>query len=189
LSTFIDFTDLKERFGFVQVIDALKLPVTQRGNQWRGACPACKSGGERALVITDGKAFFCFAAHKGGDQIALAAHVRNCSVKDAAAFIADSSAPDAEPSPKPEDQTGEGKSLASLPYLEHQHEAVLAIGFDPIVAQRLGIGYAPKGIMRGTVAVPVRNEQGAIQGYIGLEDPVRLPSDFTTNIVRFPKSA
>ncbi len=188
MGNFVDFNELKERVSFGQTIDLLGIQMKKSGAQWRGACPACKKGGDRALVVTDSKAFFCFSAHKGGDQIALVAHVRNCSVKEAAQFLSEGTASsETVPPTVPKEGSGDEvrKALAPLAYLEPSHEAVIALGFDPIVAARLGIGYAPKGLCRGRVAVPIRDEQGNLLGYIGLEDPPWLPPDFQTNVVAF----
>jgi hypothetical protein len=45
----------------------------------------CKSGGDRALIVTKSKGlFYCFAARKGGDAIALAAKIRGCGQNEAA---------------------------------------------------------------------------------------------------------
>lgn len=181
---FVDFDEVKRSVSFGQAISLLKLTMQQHGQQWRSACPACKKGGDRALVITEGKGFFCFASHKGGDVIALAAHIRDCNVKDAAAFLAKTTVPVTVP--KKED---EAEGLQPLTYLEHDHAAVLAVGFDPDVAKRLGIGYASKGIMRGTVAIPVRDENGTLLGYVGVEE-ARLPADFMGgNVVSLRKPA
>ena len=68
---FVDFAELKGKVSFSNTIEVLGLDLKQSGNQWRGKCPACNSGGDRALVVTEGKGFFCFAASQGGDQIAL----------------------------------------------------------------------------------------------------------------------
>lgn len=83
-----DFAAIKAAVSFGQVVSMLNLNVKQHNNQWRGPCSACNSGGERALVITEGKGFYCFASKKGGDQIALVAHIRDIPVKDAAEQLA-----------------------------------------------------------------------------------------------------
>jgi hypothetical protein len=83
----------------------------------------------------------------------------------------------------------ERAGFAPLDYLEPSHEAVEAVGFDPIVAEALGIGYAPKGMLRGTVAVPVRLPDGSLAGYIGITE-AKLPTKWhgiDTNVVTFPK--
>ncbi len=42
-------------------------------------------------------------------------------------------------------------------------------------AERIGVGYAKRGVMRGTVAIPVRLDDGTLIGYIGIEDAVLPP--------------
>ena len=56
MSTFVDFEDLKARVKIEQTIPLLGLKMRQHGDQYRGPCPACKSGGDRALAINSGKA-------------------------------------------------------------------------------------------------------------------------------------
>jgi DNA primase len=193
MTTFVDFADVKEKVSFSDTINHLNLDVKQAGNQWRGACPTCKSGGDRALVITDGKGWFCFALKKGGDQIALAAHILDVGVKEAAFELARMSGmvtvtgKDTS-STVPQSEAVTGMGLSPLSYLESEHDAVVAIGFDTDVAASLGIGYAPRGIMRGTVAVPIRDARGVLRGYIGIEGAT-LPADFQSNVVAFVKRA
>jgi DNA primase len=188
---FVDFSELKQRASIEDVASMLRLNLKPGNNQLRGPCPHCNSGGDRALVITPAKgAFYCFAGHKGGDAIALVAHIRNVSVKDAAQEIAEHVGMTGSQKQVPESEVRQesGKTLTALSYLENEHPAVEAIGFDIEVAKRLGVGYAGKGIMRGTVAVPIRDERGKLLGYIGITE-ARLPPDFTANVVKFPKTA
>lgn len=85
----VDFAALKERVRIEEVLPGLGLSMKQTGAQWRGPCPACQSGGPRALVVTPAKsAFYCFGGRTGGDVIALAAHVRGLSMKAAAEDLA-----------------------------------------------------------------------------------------------------
>lgn len=194
---FVDFSELKAKVSFGKTCSILGLDLKQAGNQWRGVCPTCKTGGDRALVITEGKGYFCFADSKGGDQIALVGHILNLSVKEAAAHLAQAAGIVQVPSTNtstvrtvPESESGKQgeRTLAPLAYLETDHPAVDAIGFDTEVAKTLGIGYAPRGIMRGTVAVPIRDEDGQLVGYLGITE-ARLPPNFQSNVVKFPKSA
>lgn len=178
--SFYDFDQLKEEISFEQAIQVLALDLKKSGNQWRGACPVCK-GSERSLVITEGKGAFCFSSHKGGDIIWLTAHIRDCQIKDAAKFLADNALGQAA-KPVANGQTG----FAPLGYLEPEHEAVQALGFDVAFCKEHGIGYAPKGILRGTIAIPFRDEQGVLLGYVGIED-CKLPPSFMANVVPFEK--
>jgi DNA primase len=57
--------------------------------------------------------------------------------------------------------------LQPLPYLQAQHEAVQALGVSPETLEHFGAGYAPKGIMRGRLAIPVRGRNGELLAYCG----------------------
>jgi len=51
----------------------------------------------------------------------------------------------------------------------------------------LGIGYAPKGMMKGYVAIPIRLPTGELTGYIGVTE-AKLPKEFhLSNVITFPK--
>lgn len=180
-----DFAVIKERVSIEEAAQSLGLQLSKSGAQFRGPCPACGTGGPRALVITPAKGlFYCFSQGIGGDLISLWGHTRKCSLADAgrqieAAFqignvtsrtsapVARVTVPDTPPAPT---QTG----LKALDYLEPDHPSVSAAGFDPEEAAQLGIGYAGKGLMRGTVAVPIRDDTGTLLGYIGVTE-VRCP--------------
>lgn len=146
---FIDFAELKAKTTFSDALKLLELTLKQSGNQWRGPCPACKAGGDRALVVTEGKGYFCFADHKGGDQIALVAHVKEISAKDAAQELARhvglGTVPSAGKStvatvPQSEGGKDGERTFQPLSYLEPEHDAVIAIGFDPAFTAKHGIG-------------------------------------------------
>jgi DNA primase len=174
---FIDFAELKERVRIEDAIPKLGLELKQRNGQWRGPCPVCQSGGERALVVTPARqAFYCFGGKTGGDVIALAAHIRDCSVKDAAAFLAGNSAVPARNSTSsrngsstvPEERSKEAaRSLQPLTYLQPAHQAVQALGLDEPTCDAFGAGYAPKGVMRGRLAIPIHDWAGTLLAYCG----------------------
>ncbi len=190
---FIPFDELKERFTIEQVAQLLGLALKQSGQTFRGPCPACGSGGERAIVITPAKGlFYCWAAHEGGDLIALVAHIRKTDAKAAAAWLArDSDNSSGNKSPKGTVPRTEAEQGLKPLELEHDHVAVEALGFSVEDAAALGIGYASRGIMRGFVAVPIRLEDGTLAGYIGITE-AKLPPRWhglSTSVVPFPKRA
>jgi DNA primase len=81
----IDFSALKQRVSIEQAIRFLGLDMRRSGSALRGPCPACGTGGHRALVVTPSKqVFYCFPARQGGDQLALVAHIKGCGVRQAA---------------------------------------------------------------------------------------------------------
>lgn len=194
---FVDFSLVKENISFERAIELLDLKLKHSGNQYRGPCPACVRAGDRALVITEGRGWYCWGIKKGGDQISLAQHILCLDAKAAAQELAeragivpsrDSTSRTVQSRTVPESEGGDGSKLSPLTYLEPENDAVIAIGFDPKKAEAMGIGYAPRGIMRGTVAVPIRDEQGRLLGYIGITEAV-LPPDFTANVVPLKRRA
>lgn len=182
---YTDFKALKERVTIEEAAHLLGLQLKRSADTLRGSCPACNSGGDRAIVVTPGKGvFFCFAAREGGDLIQLAAHIRKCDVKDAALWL-DGSGDNRPRASASAEQGTAPETLAPLGYLEHDHVAVEALGFAAEDAAALGIGYAPKGILRGLVCVPVRLPDGTLAGYIGITE-AKLPPRWhgiSTNVV------
>lgn len=184
----VDFSELKQKLKIEDVAAWLNLEMKVSGNQLRGACPYCQTGGPRALAITPSKgSWYCFAGGKGGDVIGLTAHIHGTGQKEAAEELAGTflnrnfqternspkgNVPQHSPQPRQEPRSD---VLEPLTYLEASHPAVEAVGLSAADAEALGIGYSPRGIMRGLVAVPVRLENGDLAGYIGLNEIAKLP--------------
>lgn len=179
-SKFIEFQEVKSKVKIEDAAVHLGLIHKPSGAQVRGACPTCKSGGERALVIAPAKqAFYCCCAGQGGDVIALAAHIKSCTMKEAAEFLShgsDRGQPDpsgntrsAGPVRTQGDTVPENKKagLNPLTYLLTEHPAVQALGLSPETCSHFGAGYAPKGIKRGRLAVPIHDSAGQLIAYCG----------------------
>jgi len=74
-----------------------------------------------------------------------------------------------------------------LDYLEADHITVEAVGLSQETAEALGIGYAPMGMMKGYVAIPIGLPTGELTGYIGITEG-KVPKEFhLSNVVTFPK--
>ena len=173
---FIDFQALKQEIRIEAAMPLLGLKVSQFSDQMRGLCPACKSGGDRALVITASKGvFYCFAAGEGGDVIALTSHIKGISMKEAAAYLAEnlsksigiSPVSPAATVPSHSSPRKEKAGLNPLTYLQPDHPSVQALGISSETAQIFGSGYAPKGIMRGRLAIPLHDANGLLLAYCG----------------------
>lgn len=175
---FLDFEEIKTRFSLFAVAEMLNLALTKKGNQLRGACPACEGSNDRALVVTDGRGAYCFHAKEGGDQIWLASHIKGVPPREAAEWLSgDIPERTKEKKPEKKPEASEVKGFKELDYLQSDHEAVIAVGFDPEDARRLGVGYCPRGVLRGTVAIPVRMSDGTLVGYIGVTEAT-LPASW-----------
>jgi hypothetical protein len=73
--------------------------------------------------------------------------------------------------------------------LEFDHVTVESLGIASDTAEALGIGYAPKGMMKGYVAVPIRLPTGELTGYIGITEG-KVPKEFhLSKVVTFPKKS
>lgn len=206
--SFIDFAALKAAVSIDQAARTLGLTLKQEGSQFRTSCPACKSGGDRAIVLTPAKGlFYCFSAKKGGDCIALAAHVMGVGNNDAANFLADQlgtvPVPDrdtvlvskerATAPQKPEGRKQPASShvfdpvkfAASLAYTEN----ISALGVSEADANLMAIGEK-----RGKIYVPVRWPSGSIAGWqytdeTGVHFPKTWLPDTAPNVVRFKRPA
>lgn len=171
--SFLDFSEIKAANPISEVVERLGLNMNKSGASLRGKCPVCESGGDRNLVVTPEKnVYFCFADGKGGDVLQLVSHVKRIGVKEAAQWLSG-------PSSAKEKEKGEKPTAGFTPldYLESDHEAVIALGFEPADADRIGIGFAKRGIMKGLVAVPIRLTDGRLCGYIGISE-AKLPPGF-----------
>jgi DNA primase len=201
---FVDFVALKASVSFADAVTKLGLQLKQSGNQWRGACSACNSGGDRALVVTEGKGFYCFSSKKGGDQIALVSHVLGLPVKAAAEWLGGTVPPRNSTSPPqpgrvqvptgtvPESEGGQqgNRTLQPLSYLQAEHEGTQALGVEKETLELFQAGYAPRGILRGRLAIPLRNSTSTLVAYVGRaigeEQPKLLfPRDFDPASVIF----
>jgi DNA primase len=188
---FIDFNELKARVSIEDGMNMLGLQMRLHGSQYRGPCPACDAGGDRALVITPHKdAWYCFAARKGGDVIALAAHMRDCGMKEAAELLAGEgtsfrrNSTNHRKSTSPEEserQEGHERGFQPLDYLLPTHELVQALGISPETCEHFGAGYAPRGILRARLAIPIHSLTGTLVAYCG-----RTVKDETPVLI-FPK--
>ena len=174
--SFVDFAELKAR---VPIQDALKwlgieLKVSPNG-QLRGCCPIHDGGNPREFVVTPSKGlYFCFAGCGGGDIIKLVASYRKIGSKEAAAEIAthlgkgtvaaagNSTVPGKGTVPQ-----NEKAGFNPLTYLEATHEAVQALGVSADTCSHFGAGYAPKGILRGRMALPIHSKEGLLLAYCG----------------------
>lgn len=173
---FVDFASIKQDYPIQEVATALGLELEERNGQLRGKCPSGE-GDERGLVITPSKGlFFSFPQSKGGDCISLVSFVKDMSTKDSARWIVETLGGSSATTEENTEQ-GKGAGLKELDYLQHDHPAVESLGFESSDAKLFGIGYAPKGIMRGMVAVPIRIADGTLVGYIGITE-ARLPKSW-----------
>lgn len=199
MGKFIDFQEVKEKHPIMDVMEMLGLDLKQEGKKYRGACPFCEQ--ERTFVVTpdggkDGLGIAgCFKCETIGDCIGIVAKLNQVRMNEAAHMIVTHFGTVPREVRKPAEPREERandsqKTLQALDYLQADHASVQALGFEKETAEALGIGYAPKGIMRGLVAIPVRLD-GTLAGYVGVTS-AKLPKTWhlpKANVVPFKKKA
>ncbi|MGO8866408.1 MAG: CHC2 zinc finger domain-containing protein [Alphaproteobacteria bacterium] len=208
MNAIVDFAEIKQKVSIERLPPVLGLQLQQYGLSWRGPCPACKQGGDRALAVTPHKkAFYCFAWKRGGDAIALAAHVKGMSQRDAAIFIAEqfhldeagkattanagTSSRNSSPEPQARMAAVAPKpALQPLSYLDPVHPSLQALGVSPDTAIAFESGYAGRGVLRGRFAVPIRTPDGTLLAYVGIavspeQSPKFLFHNFDPRMVIF----
>lgn len=181
MSTFIDFVELKEKVCIEQVIELLQLNLKKSGKQLRGCCPIHDGTDTKEFVVTPEKGlFYCFKCKEGGDLIKLYAAVKGMEQKIAAVEIAqqtgasDSSENEGDIKPAAQiadeaasDTKTKIKPFPPLQYLLSEHKHVQDLGITPETAEHFGAGYAPKGVLRGNIAIPIHDREGTLLGYTG----------------------
>ena len=186
--SFIDFKAIKSSTTIEQVVKMLGLVMHEEKNQLRGVCPACKSTGDRELVVTPSKgAFYCHGASAGGDLISLVAHVKGIGVKDAAAFIQAGTVPAVQAVPVPTSTAGSvpTKGFDRAKYqasLDRTHESLKDI--PPDLLERADIGVSSKGALKGIVVPLYDSKTGEFLMYAKVEG-ITLPG----NVVKLVKTA
>lgn len=170
MAEFCDFAALKRATTIEYVANWLGLDLKKQGNQLRGPCP--RNGGSRSLCITPSiESFYCHSPKcgTGGDMLALIAHVQGIEVREAALLLQNHLWPKTQ-------------ELKELDYLIAQHEMVQALGLPAHVATALGAGFAPRGIMAGRIALPLRLPSGKLVAYVGIgldrAVPIKFPNQF-----------
>jgi DNA primase len=177
---YVDFAELKIRVSIEQAAQMLGLTLVPHGSQSRGPCPVCKSGGDRALVVTPAKGlFYCFAKKTGGDAIALTAHIRGIQVKEAAdelnrAFgtVQNSTgtvsknratAPQAQEARK--QPAFDPEAYAAR--LDASHASLAPLGLSAETLKDWKAGYSTSGTNRGRLAIALHDRDGNVLGFAG----------------------
>jgi DNA primase len=178
---FVDFAELKTRVSIEQAMQMLGLTLSLHGSQYRGACPACKTGGDRALIVTPAKGlFYCFANKTGGDAIALTAHIRGISVNEAAgqldqAFgtVQNSTSTVSKghatvpPAPGAARKHPAFDPKAYAARLDASHSSLAPLGLSAETLKEWKAGYSNSGTNRGRLAIALHDRDGNTIGFAG----------------------
>lgn len=174
---YVDYRELKKAVSMTAILEWLGITLKPEGKTFRGECPFCHKGGDRAFVATPSEhLYFCHHEGYGKDTLDLVARMHNLSTREAAIEIAEhfgfgtvKSTAHAETSSttssKSRQQSGE---LKPLEHLKFDHEVLDALGIPKAVAEAIGVGVPSKGVIRNRLAIPIRLSDGTLLGYFGL---------------------
>lgn len=189
--SFVDFAKVKQSVPMEAVVQRLGLNLKREGtDQFRGACPSCRNGGPRALSINYARGFRCFGGSDAkGDQIALVAHIRGMTMKDAAAWLSDGTVPPSHSSPSTSTVPRKGfDATAYLAGLDPAAEQLQPLAISPETITAFRGGYAKGGVNRGKLALAMCDPQGNILGFCGRaigEPGLTFPSGFDASSAIF----
>lgn len=91
--------------------------------------------------------------------------------------------PPAKPEPPEDAAPGENKALEfELKHLQPEHPYLTERGLTAETIQTFGLGFCPKGLLAGRIAIPIHNAAGQLVAYAG-----RWPGDTEREKYRLPK--
>jgi DNA primase len=189
----INFAELRAKISLEDVIVRLYGITTLKkdGDKLVGPCPVHGGDSPRAFHADLTKnVWHCFSkCQKGGNQLDFVAAKDNISIRDAAlklqAFFLKTAPASKEAAPTPPKETApaggalpDGKKQPEEPEGNEPLNVKLDLKPDHphLVEERklkletlkhFGIGYCSRGIMRGTIAIPIHDEEGELIAYAG----------------------
>jgi len=219
--SWVDYRELKSRVSLEMVLRRYGVfeGLTVSGKNLVGCCPIHKGSNPRQFSVNLRKNVYnCFGNCKsGGNIFDFVSKMEGVGVRDAALLIqgwfpADGSAgPRDAPerrddagceSPAKASETGESgmEKLENPPLtfelknLSGDHPFLAERGISPETASLFGLGYCTRGMLAGRIAIPIRDEAGALVAYCGravskgqaeAEGKYKLPPKFHKSLVAY----
>jgi DNA primase len=189
MTTWVDFAEIREKVSLEDVLFrfyGLERSFKRQGAKLVGPCPVHGGDSPRAFhADLERNIWHCFSqCRRGGNQIDLVAAKEKLAIRDAALalqarFLAtplpgEAAAPPGAPRPaRAECREAESAAVSNPPLamrlaLKHDHPHLLDTRkLSHATAETFGVGYCAQGILRGTIAIPIRDEDGDLVAYAG----------------------
>jgi len=218
----IDFAALKRQVPIRDVLERYGLLgglQEKKPGRLVGACPI--HGGKNGTsfnVDTEKNVFHCFSQCGGGNVLDLVMRIESCSIREAGEKLSDwfglkfvrsgkiGASVTTEiaknkgvPSPTPAPRASDG-AQTNLPLdrplkdLNGDHPYLVTRGLTIPTIKTFGIGFCTRGLMRGRIAIPIHDDQGALVAYAGraveaavadAKGKYRLPEGFKKSLVLY----
>ena len=207
----VDFAKVRERLRFEDVLSHYGIAYPEGRIQLKLHCPFHDDSTPSCSIILEKKNFKCFGCSAKGnvlDFIILKekGDVTRNEDRHAAAVLAVElmgedikqfgkgssparSASAAKPKPKGDAKAKptptENPVFDRVLQLDHEHPFLTTRNVTPELAEKFGLGFCAKGIMRNRIAIPIHRPTGECVGYVGRWADDELPED--TEKYSFPK--
>jgi len=190
-SRWIDFTELKRRVPIRDVLERynyLEGLSEKKPGTLVGPCPIHGGSGKASFNVDLGKNVFnCFSKCGGGNILDLVMKVEGIEIREAGEKIAswfglsferngsskgEKIAKVSEKKESAADHQADWDKMnppleRPLQNLNPDHRYLTERGLSLPTIQRFGVGYCSRGLMRGRIAIPIHNIEGAIVAYAG----------------------
>src|SRR6185295_7922173 len=191
-TAFVSFAEVKARVGFEILLERYGLiqGLTRKGESLAGPCPLCGAGGKRPFTVNLSKnAWYCFGKCRGGGNVLdFVARKEGVEIRRAAELLNRWFELDLERTPgaaavRDPPKVSQTKPIVALPdanpplsfalkQIDPEHPAFAAYGLSLATARAFESGHCTKGLLKGRLAIPVRNFTGELVAYVGLHpDP------------------
>lgn len=194
-SNWVNFAEIRASISLEDVIFRYyKIDTLKRdGEKLVGPCPIHRGDSPRAFHADLGRnVYHCFSrCKKGGNQLDFVAARDGISIRDAALRLqayflrpavasggappaassrpkAEARAPPAAPASRAPEEPEENPVLNVKLDLRGDHPHLLQErGLQLSTVEHFGVGYCGRGIMKGTIAIPIHDEEGQLVAYAG----------------------
>lgn len=203
--------DVSLRAVLFELYGLTNLKVT--GEKAIGPCPVHGGDNPRAFHADfERNIWHCFTGCQGGgNQLDLVAKKENISIRDAALKLqrhfSDGCTESVPPAKRPQTQAEPKTPEGAEPPVRHNPPITVNLrlfpdhphivderGLQVQTAELFGVGYCRRGIMRGCIAIPIRDEDGQLVAYAGrrlkpqdvrAHGKYKLPKDFAKDLVLY----
>jgi DNA primase len=206
MNDWVSFSEIKNRVTLERVLRSYRVDWLRRSGprQYRGRCPIHRGQGAEAFHANVGRGVFhCFACGAGGNVLDFVAAMEGCSIREAALRLQSThgdglggnaswvAAGSSETRKLVTKKREVNPPLHFALHLDPVHPYLAERGIDRATSSYFGVGYfRGTGLMRGRIAIPIRDHEGRLVAYCGraidgASPRYRFPAGFQKSQVLF----
>jgi DNA primase len=192
----VNYKSLRSELSFIEILHHYGVELKERGTQWQGFCPLPTHEGKRqspSFSANVGRGIWqCFGCGAKGNLIEFAARMeglnpdnpddfRKAALLLQKTFVGGGEREKPKAVPKEEvrersaeeDLEDDPSVVVNAPLdfelqrLEQDHPYLRGRGFTLETIKTFGLGYCHRGLMKGRIAIPLHDKEGALIGYAG----------------------